>query len=155
MAWYYYSGRVTRPIRVCSTKSVAVRPNSKIEILEVTPDVQGLLRTGELRRTGRPLGAKSLEDQPPAPQVRMQDVLPKSQLAQHFAEKGVTTSSSMPPKRPKGVQEFTVHELAAAEPLPATSPVGENGNFAADHAEPVVDGFREDEGKNRWKKRHR
>lgn len=122
MAWYYYSGPITQAIRVSSTKSVAVHPHSKVEILEVTREVQALLNAQVLRRCGRPLGAKSIADEPAAPPVRMQDVVPKSSLAQHFAEKGVTPSKAMPPKKPVGSPEYTVHELALAEKgIPAPS----------------------------------
>lgn len=115
MAWYYYSGPIPQAIRVSSTKSVAVHPHSKVEILEVTREVQALLNAQVLRRCGRPLGAKSLADEPVAPPVRMQDVVPKSSLAQHFAEKGVTPSKTMPPKKPVGSPEYTIHEVALAE----------------------------------------
>ena len=115
MAWYYYSGPIPQAIRVSSTKSVAVHPHSKVEILEVTREVQALLNAQVLRRCGRTLGAKSLADEPVAPPVRMQDVVPKSSLAQHFAEKGVTPSKTMPPKKPVGSPEYTIHEVALAE----------------------------------------
>ena len=155
MAWYYYSGPVTRPVRVSSTKSVAVRPNSKIEILEVTPDVQALIRSGCLRRTGRPLGAQSIADQEPAPQVKMKDVLQRSSLAQHFAEKGVTTSSVMPPTKTVGAQEYTVHELAMDE-ADQSAPVGASSRIAADLVDGKSDSPDASDGLGRrWKKRHR
>jgi hypothetical protein len=138
MAWYYYSGSVVKSIPVSRTKSVAVRPNSKIEILELTKEAQVMLSAGMLRRTGKPLGAKSMEDLPQPPRVHMRDVLPPSPLAMHFAEKGVTTSAEMPPRKPLGAPEFTVHELAAptegaaspnadAEVLPAEDAAEDSG----------------------------
>lgn len=118
MAWYYYSGRVVRAIPQTRTKSVAVRPNTKVEILEVTKEVQALISQGVLRRTGRPVGATSVADKAPQEPVRMQDVVQKSSLAMHFAEKGMTESKDMPPRKSVGKPEFTVHEVASAEAAP-------------------------------------
>jgi hypothetical protein len=123
MGWYYYSGNVVKSIPVSRTKSVAVRPNSKIEILEVTQEAQTMLSMGILKRTGKPLGATSMEDAPPRPKVHLRDVLPPSGLAMHFAEKGVTSSEALPPRKPVGAPEFTVHELAARE-APVVAPEG-------------------------------
>jgi len=152
MAWYYYSGPITQAIRVSSTKSVAVHPHSKVEILEVTREVQALLNAQVLRRCGRPLGAKSIADEPVAPPVRIQDVLPKSSLAQHFAEKGVTPSKAMPPKKPVGSPEYTVHELALAEQgIPA--PIGGGPAAEVDTAAPVDSAEKKAE-KSDKKRRH-
>jgi hypothetical protein len=138
MAWYYYSGPITQAIRVSSTKSVAVHPHTKVEILEVTREVQALMNSQVLRRCGRPLGAKSIADEPVAPPVRMQDVLPKSSLAQHFAEKGVTPSKAMPPKKPVGSPEYTVHELALAEKGISAPSGGDAPAVAVDPAVPAA-----------------
>lgn len=114
MAWYFYSGNVVKSVPVSRTKSVAVRPNSKVEILELTLEAQILLSKGVLRRTGKPLGATSMESQPPRPRVSLRDILPPSGLALHFAEKGVTTSEAMPPHKPVGSPEYTIHEREVA-----------------------------------------
>lgn len=136
MAWYYYSGNVVKSIPVSRTKSVAVRPNSKIEILEVTQEAQAMLSMGILKRTGKPLGAPSMEDAPPRPRVHLRDVLPPSGLALHFAEKGVTSSEALPPRKPVGSPEFTVHELAAREaPVVAPEPSGDVAVLPDDAAE--------------------
>jgi len=152
MAWYYYSGPIPQAIRVSSTKSVAVHPHSKVEILEVTREVQALLNAQVLRRCGRPLGAKSIADEPVAPPVRIQDVLPKSSLAQHFAEKGVTPSKAMPPKKPVGSPEYTVHELALAE-KGITAPSGGAPAVDVAPAAPVVPAEEKPEESSKKKKR--
>lgn len=160
MSWYYYSGRIVRSIPVSRNKSVAVRPNTKVEILEITQEAQAMMRSGDLKRTGKPLGAVSLGDLPPRPLVKMRDVVPPSALAQHFAEKGVTPSRDMPPQKPVGAQEFTVHELAAKgivhaprpEPVaPAAPMVDDPVAEAADAAD--ADPAAEDGGR-RSKRRH-
>lgn len=126
MAWYYFSGNVVKSIPVSRTKSVAVRPHSKVEILEVTQEVQAMLSAGILKRTGKPLGSVSMEDAPPVPRVHLRDVLPPSSLAQNFAEKGVTSSATMPPRKPLGSPEFTVHELSVEGVIVAPESRGED-----------------------------
>lgn len=59
MAWYYYSGKIVRPIPVSKGKSVSVRTGSKVEILELTDESKALISKGELRITGRPKDASS------------------------------------------------------------------------------------------------
>jgi hypothetical protein len=122
MSWYYFSGHTVKPIRVSSTKSVAVRPNTKVEILEIVQETQALINAGILRRTGRPKGATSIADLPPRPIVRMRDVIQKSPLATYFAEKGVTTSKEMPPQKPVGAPEYTLHEMELAERARSATP---------------------------------
>lgn len=135
MGWYYYSGNVVKSIPVSRTKSVAVRPNSKIEILEVTQEAQTMLSMGILKRTGKPLGATSMEDAPPRPKIHLRDVLPPSGLAMHFAEKGVTSSEALPPRKPVGAPEFTVHELEAKSAVVAPEMPGDAAVLPDDAAE--------------------
>lgn len=151
MAWYYYSGKIVKAVRVSSTKSVAVRPNTKVEILEVTREVQALLRAGVLRKTGRPRDAQSVGEAAPEPTPRMQDVVERSPLASYFAEKGVTSSKAMPPQKPVGAPEFTVHEMEMAGKTVTAPTAG-----AAADALPVADvaGVAE-EGERKWSKRRR
>lgn len=59
MAWYYYSGKIVRPIPVSRGKSVSVRTGSKVEILELTDESKALISKGELRITGRPKDAST------------------------------------------------------------------------------------------------
>ena len=55
MSWYYYSGRVVRPVMVEKGRSVSVRPNTKVEIIdESTIEFKSLCRRGFFRRTSRP-----------------------------------------------------------------------------------------------------
>ena len=72
-----------------------------------------MISAGVLRRTGKQVGMKSMEDQPVKAAPKLRDVMPPSALAQHFAEKGVTSSKNMPPKKPVGTPEYTIHEIAA------------------------------------------
>lgn len=154
MAWYYYSGHVTCAIRVSSTKSVAVRPNTKIEILEVTREVQALLAKGMLRRSGRPVGATSLEDASPPTDLRMEDVVSRSPLATFFAEKGVTTSKTMPPQKAVGAPEYTIHELEmAGSTKPAIPEPAED--VAVLPVEAVADGAEEEVNKGSNRRRRR
>ncbi|MFA4971300.1 MAG: hypothetical protein WC683_01720 [bacterium] len=140
MSWYYYSGSVPTGIPVSRTKSVAVAPHTKVEIVDMTPAAQALLRRGVLRRTGRPAGAP-LRTNVAVTDQKVADVVPKSALARYFAEKGVTKSKEMPPKKPVGKPEFTEHELAvvageaAAAPVAhgSDAPVEEAGAEAVDH----------------------
>lgn len=137
MPWFYFSGHVVRAVPVSRNGSVAVRPNTKVEILEVTPESQALINQGTLRRTSPPRGAKSIADQPMPTTLRVEDVVPKSALALNFAEKGVTTSKDLPPKKLVGKPEYTIHEMemqAKARtnaPAPAADPGGDAGSAAA------------------------
>ena len=112
MGWYYYSGTVVRPIPVKKGLSKSVRPKSKVEILEMTPEANALIRKGQLRVTSRDKGAVPAA-QVPVPQKTVADVVPKSDMAKNVAEKGVTTAATLPPKKPVGNPETTEGEDAA------------------------------------------
>lgn len=110
MPWYYYSGKTVRPILVKKGLSKSTRPHKKVEILEITPEVQALIIKKELRRTSPPKGAESIADKPVA-EIKIEEVVEKSELAKKFAEKGKTVSRSIPPKTKSGKQEMTEGEL--------------------------------------------
>jgi hypothetical protein len=97
MPWYYYSGKVVRPIMIEKGRSVSVRPNTKVEIIdESTIEFKSLCRRGFLRRTSRP---KNLEvDKKEISTKTVKDVVPKSKMAKIIAEKGITVSKDIPPE---------------------------------------------------------
>ena len=97
MPWYYYSGKVVRPIMIEKGRSVSVRPNTKVEIIdESTIELKSLCRRGFLRRTSRP---KNLEvDKKEISTKTVKDVVPKSKMAKIIAEKGITVSKDIPPE---------------------------------------------------------
>lgn len=97
MPWYYYSGKVVRPIMIEKGRSVSVRPNTKVEIIdESTIELKSLCRRGFLRRTSRP---KNLEvDKKEISTKTVKDVVPKSKMAKTIAEKGITVSKDIPPE---------------------------------------------------------
>lgn len=134
MAWYYYSGKVARPIPVKRGLSKSVRPRSRVEILEETMEVKVLIRKGELRRTGKPKGAPSVADEPAA-NVAVKDVVEKSELAQKFAEKGKTTGPGIPPVAKDG-PEMTEAELNTPA-VDKVAPPSEDGKASEDVAEEV------------------
>ena len=114
MPWYYYSGKTVRPIPVKKGLSKSVRPHKKVEILEMTLEVQALVNKRELRRTSPPMGAESIADKP-VPELKVEDVVRKSELASRFAEKGKTISKGIPPKTKSGEQEMTEVEMNVAK----------------------------------------
>lgn len=114
MSWYYYSGKTVRPVPVKKGLSKSVRPHSKIEILEMTMEAQALIRKKELRVTGKPKGAKSVADEP-VPLKNIKDVVKIPERAISVAEKGATTSASMPPKTSSGKPQMTEGEIKARE----------------------------------------
>jgi hypothetical protein len=96
MSWYYYSGRVVRPVMVEKGRSVSVRPNTKVEIIdESTIEFKSLCRRGFFRRTSRPkdlnVDKKNISDK------TFKDVIKKSKMAKLIAEKGVTKAMDVPP----------------------------------------------------------
>lgn len=111
MGWYYYSGNVVRSVQVSEGKSVAVRPHTKVEIHTMTKSAQSLIGIGVLKKTGRPVGVVIAEPKKVEPEVKIEDVLKPSPLAQVIAEKGVTSSPSIEPKKPVGDPELTIHEI--------------------------------------------
>jgi len=114
MAWFTYTGKVVRSIRVSNTKSVAARPNQKIEIVIMTKEAQALVGS-VLRPAAPPVNAVATVAADPEEKLDMRAVLQPSALAQHFAEKGVTTSKDMAPRKPVGAPEYTIHELAMSK----------------------------------------
>ncbi len=115
MPWFYYSGNIARSIEIKPGLSQVVKPHTKIEIEKVTKAAQVLINQGSLRRTGK----QKLDGKQPVrkvPNIKdMKKVLPKSDMAKAVAEKGVTTSSTLPPIKPVGKPEMTEGELLAAD----------------------------------------
>lgn len=114
MAWYYYTGKTVCSIPVKKGLSIAVRPHSKIEILDETVEVRALKRRGELRLIAPPKGAVSVQDIP-VPVQDIAKIVPKSDFARSFAEKGVTLSPGISPRKRVGKPEMTEGEIAVAE----------------------------------------
>lgn len=113
MPWFYYSGSCPRSIPVKKGLSVAVRPYSKIEIIDTgNKEVQVLRRKGKLRPTGRPAGTRSITETELDSRTT-EEVTSKSVLAQKIAEKGVTQSKDKAPKSKK--PEYTEGELASSK----------------------------------------
>lgn len=113
MPWYFYSGKIVRPIPVKRGVSVAVQPSSTVEILEETPVFRALYAKRLLRRTAKPKDFKSSSDIP-VQTTRIEDVLPKSEMAKRIAEKGRTSSPNEPPTAKTGI-ELTEGEAAIVE----------------------------------------
>lgn len=133
MAWYYYTGRVARPIPVKKGLSKSVRPNTKVEILELTAESEALIRKKELRRTGAPKCAKPVAEEP-VTNVDVKKVVEKSDLAKMFAEKGFTKAPGMPPIAKAG-PEMTEAELNA--PKVEEADTSEDGEKTDDDVEDV------------------
>lgn len=125
--WFYYSGNISKPIPVKKGLSISVRPHTKIEITEPgIREVQALIRKGLLRRTGRPVGVKPVEDMPTTTPEDIIRVTPKSELARKFAEKGVTKSKSQTPKK-KGSVEMTEGELEVVDKVESVKVESDSG----------------------------
>lgn len=140
MSWYYYSGNIVRSIQVSDSISVAVRPKTKIQIEKITKDTQAMINAGMLRKTGNPNRANEIRK---ASGLKMQDVVPKSDMAKYVAEKGVTSSKDLPPRKAVGAPEMTEHE-ASVESAPSL--------VVADNAE-VLSPDVPDEGKRHRKRK--
>jgi hypothetical protein len=113
MPWYYYSGKVVRPIMIEKGRSISVRPNTKVEIIdESTIEFKSLCRRGFLRRTSRP---KNLEVEKKEISTKtVKDVMPKSKMAKVIAEKGITVSKDIHPES-KFIVELTEGEQQLVE----------------------------------------
>lgn len=148
MAWFLYNGLRPKPVPTGDGNVVAVRPQSKIEIKNMTPAAQALVNKGELIRTSAP--KDKIERAPADPIVEPR----KSSLADWVAEKGHTPSRGLPPKRADGKVELTDGEqfatrvvVAVAEPpvVPAV-PEGEKAQ-AQEEATKESKGFRKNRGR--------
>jgi hypothetical protein len=116
MPWFYYSGNIARPIPVRKGISVAVRPHTKVEIIDTqSREVQALKGKGLLKPTGRPVDAVSVKEKQ-VPTATVADVTPRSALSERIAEKGVTIDKGQAPRKIKGSPEMTEGELRAVEP---------------------------------------
>lgn len=96
MAWYYYTGNVPRSIPVKKGLSKVVTRCSRVEILEMTLEVQVLIRKKMLRRTGVPKGALSVAEDPVVDQA-IESVVEPPKMARSVAEKGKTKSAKIEP----------------------------------------------------------
>ena len=112
MAWYYYSGTIVRPVPRGDGVTVAARPHTKVEIVKATPETQAMIKRGTLRRAGPPTEMKERK----APKKADPGAIPKSTMVRFFAEKGVTSSKGMKPKKSVGKPEMTEPEEAGIRP---------------------------------------
>lgn len=129
MSWYYYSGKVVRPIMIERGRSVSVRPNTKVEIIdESTIEFKSLCRKGVLRRTSRP---KNLEiEKKDIPTKTVKDVVPKSKMAKIIAEKGITISKDIPPE-----SKFAIELTEGEQQIVESVIVEEKGSIDVDQVE--------------------
>lgn len=129
MTWYYYSGRVVRPIMIEKGCSISVRPHTRVEILdESTLEFKSLYRRGFLRKTSRP---KYLEiEKKEIPTETVKDVVPKSKMAEVIAEKGVTVSKDIPPE-----SKFNVEMTEGEQQIVDSMGVEEKESLTVDQAE--------------------
>jgi hypothetical protein len=104
MAWYYYSGNIPRPIPVKKGLSKIAKPHSKIEVLVETSEMKAMKARKMLKLTSKPRDAVS-DAETPVPEKKLEDVLPKSDLARGVAERGVTSSRSIKPTVANGKKE--------------------------------------------------
>lgn len=148
MTWYYYSGKVVRPVMVEKGRSVSVRPNTRVEILdESTLEFKSLCRRGFLRRTSRPKGFEIEKKEVSVKTVK--DVVPKSKMAEVIAEKGVTVSKEISPKSKFNV-ELTEGEQQVVESVKIEK-VEEDQSLNVDQAEELS----ENDGKKKKIKKRR
>jgi hypothetical protein len=141
MAWYYYSGRIARPIPVKKGLSKSVKPNTRVEILENSKEVAALIRKRELRLTGKPRGAGSVADEPVL-NADVRSVVEKSELAMKFAEKGKTGSPGVPPVA-RGGQEQTHAELNISKVDKVAPPPSDEAVMAPSEEKQSSDGVEE------------
>lgn len=115
MSWFYYSGKIPKPIPVRKGLTISALPHSRVEIFDTNlREIQVLRRKGELRPTGKPSNHVPVKNVTVASGKDVAAVTPKSAMARSTAEKGRTTSPAMPPKVPKGKsQEMTDGEIAS------------------------------------------
>lgn len=125
MAWYYYTGKAVQSVQVKAGLSLAVKPHSKVEIIDMNQTTQVLINKGLLRRTGKPKGAVSVKDTP-VPTEKLADVMPKSDLAMIVAEKGATSSPHIAPTS-KNVEVTEAEKMAAV-----AKKISEQGNATPD-----------------------
>lgn len=116
MTWYYHSGKTVRPIPVKKGLSKSVRPNSRVEILELTSESKALIRKHELTICGKPKGAKSIADEP-IPSTDIAAAIGVTPMARSIAEKGKTTDSKIAPTT-IGIPQMTEGELATGSATP-------------------------------------
>lgn len=138
MTWYYYSGKVPRPIQVKKGLSKIVRPRTKVEILELNQESKALIRKKELRVTGKDKTALPVADEPVI-DVSVKKVVRKSELARKFAEKGVTSSPGMPPVAKYGPELTEAEQGIGAVKLDSGEKPLEDGAEEVDRDEKLPD----------------
>lgn len=148
MAWYYYTGKVVQAVQIKRGLSKAVKPHTKVEIIDMTTDVQALIRQGLLRQTGKPKGAVSAESIV-IPDVKLADVMPKSDMARFVAEKGVTSAPMVSPVSSK--VELTEGELFNIESKNEENDVASDVGASSDNGDEEVEEMSTDDGSGQMK----
>ena len=145
MPWYRYVGNIVRPIQKKKGVTAAVRPHSKVEIVELTPETRVLIRKRILVPASPDKAAKPVEKVTPPNIAEMKEALPRSSMSAMVAEKGKTDSRNKPPKSKH--PEYTVGEI---------EDVGvEKGAEEADVLPDAADADPADEGETGKRKRRR
>ncbi len=94
MAWYYYSGSVSRAVKGIDGKTKSVSPHSKVELGDLCPQAKALKGKGQLRSTGRPKGlvaeSKKVSD------VKIEDVVKVAPWAAATQEIGAVAGVNDP-----------------------------------------------------------
>jgi hypothetical protein len=109
--WYLYTGSRVQSVATGLGNTVAVPPYGKVEVHQLVPSTESMVKRGVLRPCGRPADAK--------PGVHPMQVeggaaeLKPTKFSGYFSERGVTHHPEMPPVS-TGTVVPTALELAVA-----------------------------------------
>jgi hypothetical protein len=109
--WYLYTGSRVQSVATGMGNTVAVPPYGKVEIHQLVPSTESMVKRGVLRPCGKPVDVK--------PGVHSRQVegggtaLTPTKFAGYFSERGVTRHPDLPPVS-VGVVEPTALEQAVA-----------------------------------------
>jgi hypothetical protein len=103
MTWYLYTGSRVQSVATGHGNSVAVPPYGKVEIHQLVPSTESMVKRGILRPCGRPVAVKTGVH--PVVVAGGAEALQKTKFAGYFQERGVTHDPTMAPVKAGGAVE--------------------------------------------------
>jgi hypothetical protein len=123
MTWYLYTGSRVQSVATGHGNTVAVPPYGKVEIHQLVPSTESMVKRGVLRPCGKPLDAK-----PGVHPVQVAGggpALAPTKFAGYFSERGVTRNPALAPVSAAPVTPTALEQAVAAGEKVIAPPSGD------------------------------
>jgi hypothetical protein len=110
--WYLYTGSRVQSVATGLGNTVAVPPYGKVEVHQLVPSTESMVKRGVLRPCGKPMEAKLGVH--PAKVDGGGAALQPTKFAGYFSERGITRNPELPPVSAGTVEPTALEQAMAA-----------------------------------------